>query len=404
MKRIGIIGAGPAGLMTAISAKNEHNQVTIFERNDRIGKKLLMTGGGRCNITNAAYFGDFLENVITNKKFIYSSFTNFDNYALIDFLNQNGLETMVEESGRVFPKSEKASDVVRFFEKQIKEKSIYLKTKTKIKKVYKDKVFYLTDENDMTYSFDYLIIATGGKSYPKTGSDGNGYELSRELGHKINELKAVLVPIFSKNKLSLRAQSFKDVRLNIKTSEESLSIGGDLLINGNFLTGPAALRASSYMVGKNIINFSIDFLPNLTYNELEKKILNLSSENTKKTLGNAIKSLINFSLLEEIFRLGKIDINKKTSELTKEDRKAIVSYIKDFEIDFQRLGSFESAVVTRGGIDLKDINPKNMESRLVNGLFFVGEILDIDSLTGGFNLQVYFSTAYAAGTYIKENS
>ena len=404
MKRIGIIGGGSAGLMAAICAKNKNNHVTIFEANDKAGKKLLMTGGGRCNITNSAYFEDFLENVVTNKKFIYSAFTKFDNYALLDFLNQNGLETIIEEDGRIFPKSEKATDVLRFFERQIIEKEIDLRTKTKIKKVYKDEVFYLTDQDDKTYTFDYLIIATGGKSYPRTGSDGNGYLLTSKLGHKIITTKAVLVPIFINNKRSLRAQSFRDVRLNIKTYDENISVSGDLLINGNFLTGPAALRASSFIVDKNIVDFSIDFLPDLTYNELEKNILYFLNENPKKTLGNALKALINFSLLEEILRLGKIDINKKSSELTKNDRKAIVSHLKDFKIDFARLGSFESAVVTRGGVDLKDINPKNMESKLIDGLFFVGEILDIDSLTGGFNLQTYFSTAYAAGTFIKENT
>ena len=363
-----------------------------------------MTGGGRCNLTNSAYFDDFLENVVTNKKFIYSAFTKFDNYALIDFLNQNGLETIIEEDGRVFPKSEKASTVVSFFENIIKEKSIDLKTNTKIKKVYKDKYFYLTDQNDKSYTFDYLIIATGGKSYPKTGSDGNGYSLASKLGHKIIDPRAVLVPIYLNEKLSLRAQSFKDVSLNIKTNVENITVSGDLLINGNLITGPAALKASSFILGKNIVGFSIDFLPDLTYNEIEKNILDLIGDNPKKTLGNALKPLINFSLFEEILRLGKIDINKNVSELTKEDRKTIVSYIKDFKIDFARLGSFESAVVTRGGIDLKEVNPQNMESKLVDGLFFVGEILDIDSLTGGFNLQTYISTAYAAGTFIKENT
>lgn len=404
MKRIGIIGGGPAGLMAAICAKNKNNHVTIFDINDKIGKKLLMTGGGRCNITNSAYFDDFLENVVTNKKFIYSAFTNFDNFALIDFLNQNGLETIIEEDGRVFPKSEKAGDVVSFFENIIKEKSIDLKTKTKIKKVYKDKYFYLTDQNDKSYTFDYLIIATGGKSYPKTGSDGNGYSLASKLGHKIIDPRAVLVPIYLNEKLSLRAQSFKDVSLNIKTNVENITVSGDLLINGNLITGPAALKASSFILGKNIVEFSIDFSPDLTYNEIEKKILDLIGDNPKKTLGNALKPLINFPLFEEILRLGKIDINKNVSELTKEDRKTIVSYIKDFKINFARLGSFESAVVTRGGIDLKEVNPQNMKSKLVDGLFFVGEILDIDSLTGGFNLQTYISTAYAAGTFIKENT
>ncbi|WP_311492293.1 NAD(P)/FAD-dependent oxidoreductase [uncultured Anaerococcus sp.] len=404
MKKIGIIGGGPAGLMSAIFAKNEKNEITIFERNDDIGRKLLMTGGGRCNITNDAYFDEFLDKVITNKKFIYSAYTKFDNFALIDYLNSNGLETITEEAGRVFPKSQKARDVINFFKSKLKEKSIVLKTGTKINKVYKDDVFYITDQNEKTYKFDYLIIATGGKSYPKTGSDGNGYNLALKLGHKIVEPKAVLVPIFIRNKLKLKAQSLKDIIIKAKTNDGTYSQSGDILISENFITGPAALKLSSFIRDKKIRELSIDFLPNLTYNDLENKIINLLSSNPKKSIGNALKSLLNPSILEEIFRQVKIDYNIKAGEFSKENRKLLVEKIKNFDLEFDRLGSFESAVVTRGGIDLSGVNPKNMESKLVAGLFFVGEILDIDSLTGGFNLQIYFSTAYAAGTYIKENT
>lgn len=404
MKKIGIIGGGPAGLMSAIFAKNEKNEITIFERNDDIGRKLLMTGGGRCNITNYAYFDEFLDKVITNKKFIYSAYTKFDNFALIDYLNSNGLETITEEAGRVFPKSQKARDVINFFKSKLKEKSIVLKTGTKINKVYKDDVFYITDQNEKTYKFDYLIIATGGKSYPKTGSDGNGYNLALKLGHKIVEPKAVLVPIFIRNKLKLKAQSLKDIIIKAKTNDGTYSQSGDILISENFITGPAALKLSSFIRDKKIRELSIDFLPNLTYNDLENKIINLLSSNPKKSIGNALKSLLNPSILEEIFRQVKIDYNIKAGEFSKENRKLLVEKIKNFDLEFDRLGSFESAVVTRGGIDLSGVNPKNMESKLVAGLFFVGEILDIDSLTGGFNLQIYFSTAYAAGTYIKENT
>lgn len=403
MKTIGIIGAGPAGLMTAIQAKNDNNQVIIFEKNDRIGKKLLMTGGGRCNITNVAYYDDFLANVITNRKFLYSSYSRFDNYALIDLLNENGIETIVEENGKVFPKSQKSSDIVKFFEDEIKEKSIDLKTNTNIKKIYKDEIFYLTDQNNRTYTCDNLIIATGGRSYPNTGSDGYGYTLADKLGHKIVQAKAVLVPIFIKDNLNLKAQSFKEVQINIETDQGQISISGDLLINAKFLTGPAALKASSFMVDKKIKRLSIDFLPKQSYNEIEEEILNLIKRNSKKSIGNSLKSILNFSLLEVIFFLLNIDMNKKASELTKDERNAIIEKIKSFNLQFERLGSFQSAIVTRGGVDVASLNPKNMQSRLVDGLFFVGEILDIDSLTGGFNLQTYLTTAYAAGTYIKEN-
>lgn len=403
MKTIGIIGAGPAGLMAAIQAKNENNQLIIFEKNDRIGKKLLMTGGGRCNITNMAYYDDFLANVITNRKFLYSSYSRFDNYALIDLLNDNGIETIVENNGRVFPKSQKALDIVKFFEDKIKEKSIDIKMNTDIKKIYKDEIFYLTDQNNKTYSCDNLIIATGGKSYPNTGSDGYGYTLADKMGHEIVEAKAVLVPIFIKDNLNLKAQSFKEVHINIETDQGQVTISGDLMINAKFLTGPAALKASSFMVDKKIKSLAIDFLPKQSYNEIEEEILNLIKRNSKKSIGNALKSILNFSLLEVIFFLLNIDINKKSSDLTRDERNSITEKIKSFNLQFERLGSFQSAIVTRGGVDVASINPKNMQSRLVDGLFFVGEILDIDSLTGGFNLQTYLSTAYAAGTYIKEN-
>lgn len=403
MKTIGIIGAGPAGLMAAIQAKNENNQVIIFEKNDRIGKKLLMTGGGRCNITNMAYYDDFLANVITNRKFLYSSYSRFDNYALIDLLNDNGIEIIVEDNGRVFPKSQKALDIVKFFEDKIKEKSIDIKMNTDIKKIYKDEIFYLTDQNNKTYSCDNLIIATGGKSYSNTGSDGYGYTLADKMGHEIVEAKAVLVPIFIKDNLNLKAQSFKEVHINIETDQGQVTISGDLMINAKFLTGPAALKASSFMVDKKIKSLVIDFLPKQSYNEIEEEILNLIKRNSKKSIGNALKSILNFSLLEVIFFLLNIDINKKSSDLTRDERNSITEKIKSFNLQFERLGSFQSAIVTRGGVDVASINPKNMQSRLVDGLFFVGEILDIDSLTGGFNLQTYLSTAYAAGTYIKEN-
>lgn len=403
MKTIGIIGAGPAGLMAAIQAKNDNNQVIIFEKNDRIGKKLLMTGGGRCNITNMAYYDDFLANVITNRKFLYSSYSRFDNYALIDLLNDNGIETIVEDNGRVFPKSQKALDIVKFFEDKIKEKSIDIKMNTNIKKSYKDEIFYLTDQNNKTYSCDNLIIATGGKSYPNTGSDGYGYTLADKMGHEIVEAKAVLVPIFIKDNLNLKAQSFKEVHINIETDQGQVTISGDLMINAKFLTGPASLKASSFMVDKKIKSLAIDFLPKQSYNEIEEEILNLIKRNSKKSIGNALKSILNFSLLEVIFFLLNIDINKKASELTRDERNSITEKIKSFNLQFERLGSFQSSIVTRGGVDVASINPKNMQSRLVDGLFFVGEILDIDSLTGGFNLQTYLSTAYAAGTYIKEN-
>lgn len=402
MKKIGIIGAGPAGMMAAICAKNEKNLVTIFERNDFPGKKLLITGGGRCNITNTAFYDDFLTNIIRNRKFIYSSFTSFDNYALMDFLKQNGLDTIEEDCGRVFPKTEKARDVIAIFQKILKQKSIEVKTNTKIEKVYKDKVFYLTDQNNKTYELDYLIIASGGKSYPRTGSDGLGYDLARKLGHKIINPEPVLTPIFIKDRLGMKAISFSNISLTVKTDKKDESIRGDILFNKNFVTGPAALKASSFISGEDIKGLSVDFFPNITYNELDREILSLSEENSKKNLINALAKLTKTSLLEEVTKRLSINPAMKVSELNRSSRKLIIEYLKNFPLTFDRLGGFETAVVSRGGVSVKEINPKTMESKIVEKLFFVGEILDIDSLTGGYNLQVYFSTGHACGTFIKE--
>ncbi len=404
MKKIGIIGAGPAGMMAGIIAKNNENEITIFDSNNDIGKKLLMTGGGRCNLTNIAYYDEFLENIVRNKKFIYSAFNKFDNYGLIEYLNKNGLDTITEEDGRVFPKSQRASDIISFFRKKLEENSVEFKLNTKIKKVYYDGVFYLTDSNNKTYAFDYLIVATGGKSYPKTGSDGYGYEIAHKLGHKIIGTSPVLVPIFIKNRLNIKAISLRDIRLSAHTERKQVTMDGDILINPNFITGPAALKLSSLIRGEKIDEISIDFYKDITYNDLDKKIIYLINENPRKSVENALKSLLNDSLLNLILERSGIDSNKKAGEFSKEERKILVDKIKNFELEFDRFGSFESAIVTRGGVDVREINPQNMESKLIKNLFFVGEILDIDGLTGGFNLQICFSTAYAAGSFIKENA
>ena len=404
MKKIGIIGAGPAGMMAALNAKNESNEITLFDTNRDLGKKLLMTGGGRCNLTNTAFYDDFLNCVVRNKKFTYSAFSQFDNFSLIDFFNKNDLETINEEDGRVFPKSEKSSDVISFFSKKLENNSVKLKLGTSIRKVYYDKQFYLTDNNNKSYSFDCLIIATGGRSYPNTGSDGYGYELAKKLGHNIISPRPVLVPIFIKDKLNIRALSLTDVRIKMASDIKNISIDGDILLNSNFVTGPGAFRASSFMVDEKINNLSIDFCKDITYNELDTKIIDLIKVNPKKSIENALKSLLQDSLLKLIIEKAGIDPSKKTSEFSKEERKLLVDKIKSFDLIFEKFGSFESAIVTRGGVDVKEVNPKNMESKLVKNLFFVGEVLDVDCLTGGYNLQMCFSTAYAAANFIKEIS
>lgn len=401
MNKIGIIGAGPAGLMTAILAKNEDNEVYILERNSKIGQKLKMTGGGRCNITNLSYDGDFLDKVVKNKKFVYSAFAKFNNYDLIDLFESQGIRTIVEDDGRVFPKSQKSQSLIDFFYKKINDLGINLLINTKAIDIKKDEKF-IVKTDDHKFEFDSLVIATGGKSYPKTGSDGLGYKLCKKLGHHIRKTSPVLVPIFIKDKLKVKALSLKDVGLSLESDKNNVSQVGDILINSNFITGPVVLRASSLIDTDKVNNIYIDFFTKYTYNELDDLLLDLINQNPKKSIINILKSIINDSLVGVIGQRLKIDNKLRASELSRDLRMSIVGNLKKFRLDFLKFGGYESAVVTRGGVDLSEINPSNMMSKKIENLFFVGEILDVDSLTGGYNLQIYFSTAYACGQYIRE--
>ena len=401
MKKIGIIGAGPAGLMTAILAKNENNEVYILERNSKIAMKLKLTGGGRCNITNMSFDGDFLDKVVRNKKFVYSSYAKFNNYDLIDFLENEGIATIAEEDGRVFPKSQQSQSLIDFFYKKINDLGINLLTNTKVVDIKKNKKF-IVKTDDHKFEFDSLVIATGGKSYPKTGSDGLGYDLCKKLGHHISKISPVLVPIFIKDKLNIKALSLKDVGLSLESDENSVYQVGDILINSDFITGPVVLRASSLIDNDKVNHIYIDFFTKYTYNELDDLLLDLINQNPKKSILNILKSIINDSLVGVIGQRLKIDKDLRASELSRDLRMLIIEKLKKFELIFLKFGGYESAVVTRGGVDLSEINPSSMMSKKIDNLFFVGEILDIDSLTGGYNLQIYFSTAYACSQYIRE--
>lgn len=401
MKKIGIIGAGPAGLMTAILAKNENNEIYILERNSKIARKLKMTGGGRCNITNMSFDGDFLDKVVRNKKFVYSSYAKFNNYDLIDFLENEGIATIAEEDGRVFPKSQQSQSLIDFFYKKINDLGINLLTNTKVVDIKKNKKF-IVKTDDHKFEFDSLVIATGGKSYPKTGSDGLGYDLCKKLGHHISKISPVLVPIFIKDKLNIKALSLKDVGLSLESDENSVYQVGDILINSDFITGPVVLRASSLIDNDKVNHIYIDFFTKYTYNELDDLLLDLINQNPKKSILNILKSVINDSLVGVIGQRLKIDKDLRASELSRDLRMLIIEKLKKFELIFLKFGGYESAVVTRGGVDLSEINPSSMMSKKIDNLFFVGEILDIDSLTGGYNLQIYFSTAYACSQYIRE--
>lgn len=401
MMKIGIIGAGPSGIFTAINLKNENNEVYLIDKNKEIGKKLAITGNGRCNITNTAPYEDFLDNIIRNRNFIYSSFSKFDNYSLIDFLSDNGIDTVVENDGKVFPKSMKSTDLIEMFKDILLEKKVKFISNTEVKIIKKSSDFVVTT-NKEEFKFDYLVLATGGKSYPKTGSTGDGYTFAKRLGHKVIDQTPSLAPIHIGDGFNIKALNLRDVTLNVNTINKSYSERGDLLLTNRFLTGPIALKVQARASRDDITDMWIDLFPNYSYESLEGVLLQLLIKNPKKNISNVLKEIINESLAICILDRLDIDINTKANQLEKENRKALIDCLKYLKFKAVNYTSFSSAVVTSGGVDVSEINPKTMESKLVDGLYIVGELLDVDALTGGFNLQIAFTTGYAASLAIRE--
>lgn len=401
MVKVGIIGAGPAGIFAAINLKNSNNEVYLLDKNDRIGRKLLLTGNGRCNITSGKVYDNFLDHIIRNKEFLYSSFSTFDNFAMIDFLNREGIQTIIEEDDKVFPKSMRATDIVNLFERLIKERDVKFLPNTKVKSITKDENFKLeTSRGQM--DFDILLIACGGLSYPKTGSSGDGYKFAKSFGHTIVEPLPSLCPLYLKKTLPIKALSLSDIEIRTYTDDKDFSEVGDILLTPNFITGPAALRLQARAARDNINRISLDFKKDMRDDDLDKIILDYLDKNPKKTISNSLKGFINESLIEKLLDEGKIKKNKPSNQITKEERKKLASLIKNFTLETKENKNFSSAVVTSGGVKTAEINPKTMESKLVKDLYFVGEVIDIDGLTGGFNLQIAFTTAYSASLAIKE--
>lgn len=401
MRKIGIIGAGPAGVFAAINIKTENNEVYLLDKNNNIGEKLKITGNGRCNVTNAKYYDEFMENIIRNKNFFYSSFSRFDNFSMIDFLNKEGIETIVEEDGKVFPKSSKSIEIIHLFESLIREKGINYLPNTRVENIKKSDCF-LVETASKNYRFDILLIATGGLTYPKTGSTGDGYKFAQSFGHKIVKAKASLMPLYLEDRLDVKALSLTDKKLILKTKEKAYEIRGDIMLTPSFITGPAALKIQALAARDQLESLLIDFFPDYTYETLDTKLISLFERNSKKNLSNVLNLLLNEQLVSIIIDRLNIKSDNKASIITREQRKRILELIKDFEFKIRQKENFNNAVITSGGIDLKEINPKTMESKLVNDLYFIGEVLDIDALTGGFNLQIAFTTAYAASLDIKE--
>ena len=396
-----VIGGGPAGMVAAISAAENGAKVVLIERNDSVGKKLLITGKGRCNITNACPTEDLFLNIPTNPSFLYSAIYSFTNYDTISFFESLGVETKVERGERVFPKSDKARDVNNALKEKLRQLGIkIICDKVTDILVEKSSVKAVKTKNSLINT-DSVIIATGGMSYPKTGSDGNGYNLARKCGHSIITPKPTLTAVETKEKTShLMGLSLKNVLLTVFTENEKsiYTDFGEMLFTHFGLSGPIVLSSSSHMgddpYGKII---EIDLKPALSEKELDERILRDFSKFTNKDFRNSLGELLPIKLIDHIIKLSEIDPFKKVNSITKEERKRLLYAIKHFRFTVKKYRPIDEAIVTSGGINVKEINSSTMESKIIKGLYFAGEVIDVDAYTGGFNLQIAFSTGHLAG-------
>lgn len=435
-----VIGGGPAGLVSAISAATENNEVIVLEKMKEPGRKLLITGKGRCNITSSLPMEDFIKNIPGNGKFLYSAFNNFTNEDIIKLLKEQGVNVKIERGQRIFPVSDKAIDVRDALINKAKKLGVKIITNAKVENIItkKNEQVYIAnnsaeniekniEEKDTIEGVEFLlngkkeyikcnkvILATGGKSYPGTGSTGDGYEIAKKLGHTITKIVPSLVPLEAKeNSLEvckkLQGLSLKNVNVKFMDTENNKVIYedfGEMLFTHFGLSGPTILSGSAHLLRyKNLeellksgkIKIIIDIKPALSIEKLDERILRDFSTEKNKMFKNSLDALLPKKMIDTIIELSNINPNKKVNEITKKERENLVNLLKKFEITIKGFRPIEEAIVTAGGVTIKEINPKTMESKIINGLYFAGEIIDVDAYTGGFNLQIAYSTGYTAG-------
>ena len=410
MKRVVVIGGGAAGLMAAVIAGREGAKITLLEKMNYVGKKMGITGKGRCNITNACDMSDFIKNTPGNGKFLYGAYERFTNEDLLQLLHDAGLETKVERGGRVFPASDSALDVRNTFMKLMKHYGVDVHLEEPVKKLLVDDgvvTGVVTDRE--TYHADAVVIATGGKSYPATGSTGDGYILAAQVGHKITDIRPSLVPIVTEEPWvkDLMGLSLRNVELSVVAKNKvQAKMFGEMMFTHFGITGPIVLSLS-HTVGKlmrkkniGIIGLDINLKPALSPETLDKRLQKDFDLYSKKQLINGMKDLLPSRLIPLIIELAGIDPQKPINQISKEERQQIGYMLQHMPLTVKGLRPVEEAIVTAGGISLKEFNPKTMESKLVKGLYGAGEVLDIDAFTGGYNLQAAFSTGFVAAMHI----
>lgn len=379
--------------------------VTLADKNEKTGKKLYITGKGRCNVTNECDGKEFLASVVSNPKFLMSAINAFDSYDTVDFLQKNGLNTVTERGNRVFPASQKSSDVIKTFTDYCRKNGVKILLSAKVVGVKTDGEDFVVSFSDKTERFQKVIVATGGLSYPSTGSTGDGYEIAKSFGHKIVKPVQALVPI-ELNELwvqKLSGLSLKNVRCTVTAGEKEIASDfGEMLFTHKGVSGPIILSLSSKInrLNPNGLKLVIDLKPALSDDVLDARLQRDFADLNLKQFKNSLDGLLPKSLVPVVVGLSKIDPEQKVGQITREQRKNLVHLLKNLTFSVKKPAGFEEAIVTAGGVDVKEINPKTMESKLQKGLYFVGEVLDVDALTGGFNIQIALSTAYAAATHI----
>ncbi|POO88276.1 NAD(P)/FAD-dependent oxidoreductase [Clostridium sp. 3-3] len=399
MANVIVVGAGPAGIMAALSsAKN--NEVVLIERNSNIGEKLKLTGGGRCNITNNRDIEEFFEKIVTNNKFLYSALYTFSNYSLLEYFSEQGLEYKEELDQKVYTKSDKADEVIEVLKNDLKNNNVKIMFNTKIEDliVEDNTVKGVISEGGKRIYGDKVIVTTGGKSFPNTGSDGSMYDVIKKYGHTITPIYPALIPLVIKEEFvkSLQGVSMKDVVISAKVKKRKIEKIGDMIFTHFGVSGPGVLKLSSYInkaLNDGEVEIKLDFMSDKSKEELSEII----RSNPNKTVLNNLKGILPQNFLKEIFSI--IGITEvKASDLKKEDENKILEYIKEMRLTARETLTIKAAQVTSGGVSVKEINASNMESKIIKNLYFAGEVIDIDAETGGYNLQMAFSTGYLAGS------
>lgn len=410
--KVVVIGGGPAGMLAAISAAKSGNSVTLLEKNNILGKKILITGKGRCNITSSLDISDFINNIPGNGRFLYSAFENFTNEDIIDLLKSEGVKVKEERGNRIFPVSDKAEDVRAALERIVRKSGVQVKLNSKVDKieVEENKVKRVICDNEK-YDADKVILATGGRSYPLTGSNGEGYEIAEKVGHTIKPVRGSLVPLLADKEVCSRMQglSLRNVgitMLDLEKDKKIYSDFGEMLFTHFGVSGPTILSGSAHLlrykdVDKKIADkkvvLKIDLKPALSMEQLDARILRDFTEVKNKQFKNSLDKLLPKKMIDVVIDKSKINPDKHVNEITREERLNLVKLLKNFEVRIDGFRPVDEAIVTAGGINVKEINPKTMESKIVSGLYFAGEIIDVDAYTGGFNLQIAYSTGFTAG-------